>query len=545
MKSLQPQLLKALFFAGLATSLSTPLAIAAEPSVAEPPVLRVTVNSAADGPIVADGEMTLREAIALSNGTLALDQLTATEQAQVARLAASDRPVIAFNLTAAQTIELTELLPEIARPGLLIDGTTQPGYETETSEAIAPAPVVAITAAADAGVFRGLAVVADNVTIRGLSLYGFTTQNWGNEAVLPADILITHRLPPPNIQEHQPPNDAAPFYDENLPPRGVVVEQNWLGLPPTGEQPETASAFGVYVFHGVETRVRQNWIGGHSGSGVITSVRASGLEIAENRFTDNGSLGMPDAIRLEGEVAGTQIRQNEIERSYGSGIFLFKTSGAVTIAANQLIGNGQGLEQAAVYLMGNEHQVIDNLVREQNGPGVVVAAYPESDRNQILNNRFEAINGLSIDLTARRQAGETHFQRGDGPNPPRNSRNRRLDTANDAIDAPRFLSREFFLMNGQVAIAGQADPNAQITLYRVLETSSQYGPLNQPLAEVQADEAGHFEVVLTSLQSGDTVSAIASHPEYGTSEPARNTKILTLSDASAAASTSPTNSPIH
>ncbi|MFE4107447.1 right-handed parallel beta-helix repeat-containing protein [Almyronema epifaneia] len=525
------QLLKTLLLAGLATGLATPLAIADNVSSTEDlPVLRVTVNSSSDGPVAADAELTLREAISLSNGILTLEQLSAAEKAQVERLAAGDRPEITFNLPTTTPITLTDLLPEITRPTLLIDGSTQPGYGSGAVEANTPPPAVAITTAATSGVFRGLTIVADNVTVRGLSLYGFTTQNWGDEAILPADILVAHRLPPPDTSTQYLPNSDSPFNDENIPPQGVVIEQNWLGISPTGEPATIPSAFGVYILQGIDTVVQQNFIAAHSGSGVITSVRATGLEISENQFTDNGSRGMPDAIRLEGEVAGTQIRQNEIYRSYGSGVFLFKTSGAVTIQANQLEANGQRLEQAAIYLMGNDHQVIDNVIRQQNGPGVVVAAYPQSDRNQILHNRFEAIKGLSIDLTARRQTGETHYQRGDGPNPLRNSRNRRQDTANNAINAPQFLSRDFLIRNGQVILDGVADPGSVIELYLSQGTTEDFGPLSEPVATIQTDEQGRFSYTATNLQPGDTFSAIATDPRYGTSEPARNATIRLLAE---------------
>jgi len=74
--------------------------------------------------------------------------------------------------------------------------------------------------------------------------------------------------------------------------------------------------------------------------------------------------------------------------------------------------------------MGNDHQVIDNQISNQTGPGVVVAAYPESRRNRIQGNQFQAIAGLSIDLVTQANVRSLDYQQGDGPNPPRNSPNR-------------------------------------------------------------------------------------------------------------------------
>ena len=45
--------------------------------------LQIVVNSAQDGPIQPDDQLTLREAIALAQGSLTLDQLSPAEAAQV------------------------------------------------------------------------------------------------------------------------------------------------------------------------------------------------------------------------------------------------------------------------------------------------------------------------------------------------------------------------------------------------------------------------------------------------------------------------------
>ncbi|MEO0844564.1 MAG: cell envelope biogenesis protein OmpA, partial [Cyanobacteria bacterium J06643_5] len=48
------------------------------------PAVRAVVNSNADGAVNADGELTLREAIEVVNGTLTPDRLSSAEQAQIA-----------------------------------------------------------------------------------------------------------------------------------------------------------------------------------------------------------------------------------------------------------------------------------------------------------------------------------------------------------------------------------------------------------------------------------------------------------------------------
>ncbi len=497
------------------------LLLGAVPSGAQevPVPLQITVNTSQDGEIQADDQLTLREAIAIQNGTLLTQDLSAAEQAQIQT--ATQRQ-IAFKLPAGDTtIKLQSVLPALEAPDLYLDGTTQPGYEA--------APIVALTPAEDAEVFRGLTVVASNITIKGLSLYGFTSIHRGTATTPPADIFIAHRLPPPDISQQKLPHDDAPFRDRDQPPMGVVIEANWLGLTPEGTMPEQPSAFGVSVFNSLGTTIRHNRIANHDGSGIISSVRAENLEVSDNQIVANGLAGMPDAIRLEGAIDKGVIRNNLICGNDGSGIFLFKTEGAVNIHNNDIRSNGQRLKRAAVYLMGDDHQVRDNQIRFHSGPGVVVAAYPKSDRNTITNNKFSNLDGLSIDLVSRRRVGVIDYQRGDGANvPQRDSGNRRRDTANRAINTPVFLSQEFIRFGEQVSLDGEADPGAIITLYKVLGGNDLYGPLSEPLMDLTTDSEGRFSATLENLKPGDRISAIATLPDFGTSEPAMNAVITDL-----------------
>jgi len=178
-----------------------------------------------------------------------------------------------------------------------------------------------------------------------------------------------------------------------------------------------------------------------------------------------------------------------------------------------------------------------------------VAAYPESDRNRIEDNRFANLEGLSIDLVGRNNrlldqfsrlptnrvdlaatssTGVQDYQVGDGPNPLRNSDQRQRDMANRGINTPEFLSSEFFIFDNRVNVDGIADPGTRVVLYKVNAANSKRGPLNEPLAEGVTDESGRFAITLNQFQPGDRLSAIATHPKYGTSEPASNAVILDL-----------------
>ena len=302
--------------------------------------------------------------------------------------------------------------------------------------------------------FRGLTIAADQVQIRGLSLYGFTAKLETTATTPPADIFISHRLLPAKRLQEGNPEVSYPHEDQrDVPPRGAVIEANWLGMAPSAAETSSSprSAFGVSIYNAVGTRILNNRIANHDGSAIISSVQAEQTEIANNLIERNGLAGMPDAIRLEGKIGGTIIRANQITKNAGSGIYLFKPDGAVMVENNQIIGNGQRLQRAAILLMGSHHQVIGNTIQDQMGPGVVVAAYPESDRNLIEDNRFANLDGLSIDLVGRgnrllkqfsrlsinpvdlaanTSTGVQDYQVGDGPNPPRNSDQRQQDMAN-------------------------------------------------------------------------------------------------------------------
>ncbi|AFY57076.1 outer membrane protein/peptidoglycan-associated (lipo)protein [Rivularia sp. PCC 7116] len=527
------------------------------------PAVRAVVNSNADGAVTADSQLTLREAIQVVNGTLTPEQLSSAEQAQIAPATAGGSS-IEFNLpSGATTIELQTVLPDLATPGLTVDGTTQPGYDPNTSataEIAIPIPLVTIKPATGTEVFRGLTVVADNITIRGLNMYGFNAepikQQLGSGLIYdgkpepatlttpPGDIVIAHRNPPPDISQQKPPASSFPFRERDVPPKNVVIENNWLGITQDERVPDQLSAFGVYAFNSQGATIRKNRISYHAGSAIITSVRAENTQVVQNIIVGNGIDGMPDALRFEGVVDNSQILGNLICANDGAGVYLFKPQGKILVQNNKITYNGRRLRRAAVFVMGSEHQVLGNEIDHQAGPGVVVTAFPHNDvgrrgvakKNEIRNNKFAALEGLSIDLNSQRNLGVIDFQRGDGPNPKRNSGNRRKDTGNAAINAPRFSEKAFAPNGSSAIITGRADKGSEVAIYRLsdyqrgLEAIYQpgYGALTEPLTIVNVGEDGEFTAQVENVQPGDMISAIATDPEYGTSEPAVATKIGTI-----------------
>ena len=500
-----------------------------QPSLSQSiPFYKAIVTSNADE-IKADNGLTFREAIALINGELKLENLSSAERSQVTP--ASEASTIGFNLPSGQTqIALKSELPSISIPGTTIDGTSQPGYDatkSATQEISIAIPVVELIPAANVDVLRGLTIISDRVTVRGLSIHGFSAAHKSTAMTPPADIFISHATPPPSIEKQKIPANFAPYYPDDVPPKNVIIENNWLGLSPIGKT-ERPSAFGISVFHGENTTIRRNRIEFHDGSAIITSVAATNTDISENIIVNNGLAGMPDAIRLEGNIDRSRIRNNLMCGNDGAGVYLFKPQGSIKISDNQIRYNGRRLRRSAIYLTGSGHEVTNNQISHQSGSGVVVGAYPRSDRNIITNNRFDSLEGLSIDLNAQQNTYVQAWQTGDGPNPKRKGSYRHLETGNAAIDSPEFKTDIFDNAN---VITGSAEPNSQIEIYKVqLNAEDDRGPLSQPIGQTTANGEGQFTVQLPGLVKGDRISATATDPSKGTSEPAINAAIGVWND---------------
>jgi outer membrane protein OmpA-like peptidoglycan-associated protein len=482
--------------------------------------LEMTVNGDRDE-IRPDEMLTFREALSLLNGQLRLDRLSPAEQQQVKKTSGQHR--LKFQLPPGrQRILLNSELPAIDVPNVLIDGGTN-ATKSVMQDLVLETPGVEITPANGQQIHQGLSLRADNITVRGLSLYGFRV----------GDNNITQNIPAADIfigTSNYPQLDGRPA------PRNITIENNFLGMGADRSIPENTSDFGVYVFNSQGATIRRNAIGYHSASGIISQISANNLLVESNAIFGNGTQGMPDAIRLEGQLLNNQIRGNLICGNDGSGVFIFKPdTGSVQISNNRLESNGRRFQRAAIHLMGNDNTVVNNDISFQTGAGVSVSSFAQPQykdtpgiRNRVTNNRFSNLEGLSIDLVTYRNDGVEDFQDGDGVNPHRNTNNRRFDTANGAVDAPRFLASEFYILNDRVHLDGQADPGTKVEIYQVHSDRNelQNGPLSKRLQTVTADHQGRFQATLTSIKPGTILSAIATDDRYGTSEPARNIVVM-------------------
>ena len=477
----------------------------------------ITINSAADGAVIPDEALTLREAILVANGDLPLAALSPAEKALVSPAPTS---TIGFGLLSEDTeIELTSVLPPLQAAGLTIDGFSLATGEILPYLPNTPVPTVSLTPAAGAEVFVGLTVSGSEITVRGLNLYGFKAAHRIATLTTPsANILVVNRALPIELDLEAPQFAGLDLEEADSAITGVTIEQNWLGVKLDESMPAQRSTFGVVVHNATDVRIANNLIQHHEGSGVLTGFRADGLQLDGNAIIGNGLAGMPDGVRLEGSLVGAAVTNNLICANDGSGIYLFNPAGAVQIEANNIRFNGRRFRRAAVYVMGQGHTIVDNEIGHQPGPGVAVSAYPHSERNLIRNNQFTQLDGLSIDLMAQGNSDILHFQQADGPNPPRNHHHRRAATGNGAINAPEFSQYAFAPTATGMVLTGKADPGSEGDLYQIKEGDGLYSPLGEPLMTTTANVDGDFSFAWDN-DAGGWLSAIASDPEFGTSEP--------------------------
>lgn len=517
-----------------------------EPNPVPPPPYQVTVNSSLLDDIVPDEGLNLREAIAFLNGDILTeypenyDELTEEEQAeihvlsdaekaQVVLLAEDQKNVIQFELPPEQTdIELNSLLPAIRTHKVDIDGFSQAEFDPVTEEFVRP--IVSLSPAIASIVPRGLSIAADDVTVQGLSIHGFNPlfpDLVFNTITAGLWVGKVHLLPHPDDLV-----DLPEDYETLTAPKNTILDSNWLGITPEGEMSVLRSAFGIWLHDAADTTVTNNRILHHDASGLVTGTEATSTLIRNNEIIGNGLAGMPDGIRFGGNVTDTVVEENLICQNGGSGIFFYRTEGRTDVTNNRIVNNSQSVERAAIFLSGDDHIISNNLITDQQGSGVAIAGYSVSLRNEIVDNQFARLQGLSIDLITRENIGRQELQLADGKNPPRNSASRREDTANAAINSPEFLSDTFYDLNGKVYLDGTADPGSEVVLYQVQEPGLKSGTLNTKIATTTADDEGRYSFGFNEneFELGTVYSAIAYLPDFGTSEPAHNAMIQSLTD---------------
>jgi parallel beta-helix repeat protein len=326
----------------------------------------LTVNTAADEDGVGS-MLSLREAIEVSNGTLAISALSPEQQAQISGPLANPN-TIAFNIGSGgpQTLGLLSALPAITSP-LTIDGTTQPGYDPS-----APSPVITLNGSNAGANGTGLFIPAGNSTVLALSITQFSgsaiyLQGQGGNAIN-GSVLAGNSGDGLTI-------DGAPG---NSITASFVYQNQDDGIRITGSGATANSVRGCSIgidqngkvsrngFNGIEIlNAPDNTIGGtdQAAGNLIAGNGRDGIDIAgagatgdllegnfigTDRNNTSGIANFGDGVLINSGAAQAVIRRCIISGNRGSGIEIDGSDASQNVVQGNLIGtspdgqSGQG-----------------------------------------------------------------------------------------------------------------------------------------------------------------------------------------------------------
>ncbi|EMI57701.1 LamG-like jellyroll fold domain-containing protein, partial [Rhodopirellula sallentina] len=455
-----------------------------------------------------DGEVSLREAITAANGTLGQDTINFSILNSDAGYTGTD------GVDAHWQISLTASLPTITE-SVILDGTSQtvfggdvnPGTLGVSNEAgtndqaisSVERPEIAIVGASG---FDGLVVDADNVTVQGFAMNGFSS-------------------------------DAAIYINDAV--INTVIDSNVFGVAATSIADLGAALNNqIHVQSvGADNGILSNNILAYSKAAAIHASNASdGWSITGNQFVNSGfNYSNGDAIAMNGSTGGT-VDGNYIAGSSTQAILLSGSTSGVTITDNTIVGNGVGPSSgsevqfdAIAFRSGtNDITLRHNIIADNYGAGITVndGAYDiEITENSIYGNgtvlsRQGTASTGSIGIDLQATGDDTAF--GTAP----------YYTANDAGDSDaggnslqNFPVITQAVSDGtQIAISGTFNSTANETFTIELFTSASYangygqGETFLGSVSVTTDGSGNatFNTTLfTEVESGDLITATATN----------------------------------
>jgi parallel beta-helix repeat protein len=183
------------------------------------------------------------------------------------------------------------------------------------------------------------------------------------------------------------------------------------------------------------------FIGNSNGSNFVERWIIQGNEIGDNTSADTLRDGITLNMARDIDILGNYIKGN-----YGGGIDLWNSPGNVRITSNTISGNGVGPDQQfGVRLFGDDNSVLNNVIKANTGPGVLVAgeyndgtyAFDASTGNLISKNSFSANTGIAIDLLS--PTGDLNtLHNGEGVSD--NATAADVNAGNDGLDHPNLTS---------------------------------------------------------------------------------------------------------
>ncbi len=274
-----------------------------------------------------DPELTLREAIEVVDGTLAVSSLSAGEQAQISGSLGGPPDQIDFAIPGAgvHTIAVTYPLPAITVP-VSIDGTSQAGWKANDLATGDNAVMPIVLDGSGAGALAdGLTISGGRSTVRGLVISNFSGN--GISLTSPASQLT----------------DAG----------GNLIAGNFIGTDAGGESAE-GNKQGIYLDEG-----SNDTIGGTAPAdrNLISGSFGAGLSFMSASIT--GTV-------VEGNLIGTDAKaasalQNAGGIEIADGVSATTIGGTVAGAGNVIAGNG-GFGVLISHDAGSANLVLENLI---------------------------------------------------------------------------------------------------------------------------------------------------------------------------------------
>ena len=410
-------------------------------------------------------------------------------------------------------------LPEITCPGTTVDGTTQTANGGNTNDVTLGAggtvgtgpdgvagtgdefalpqlngPEVQIQGTSGLG--TGLAVDADDVTIRGLAVYGFGSAG-GN---LTGNILV---------------RDVA----------NTLIEGNVLGASATAFT-STGAAFANNVSGtalvsqvGSGTIVRNNLIGFSGSSGIIAL--GPGSLIEGNEIRACGSTQVDDAIATL--ATPYTIRRNLIVDSAAIGIDVGGGDAPITISENTLSGNGFGssTERCGAFVGSSGGGIVSLNVFTGNANAALI---PTTTGIRISKNSIHDNGTIGIDLVQalnRIGDGVTANDVGDGDGGPNAGQNFPLIESVEHLGpqgagSTRILGNFHSSASTTFELEFFANPGCLPFPRQFLEGETYLGS-----TQVTTDGSGNAAIDVTlpiATEAGVRISATATDPAGNTSE---------------------------
>lgn len=433
-----------------------------------------------------NGNGSLSRAIQNANNTAAADRI-------VFQIPTTDGGFVNVGGRRFFSIRLTQALPQITSP-LVIDATTQTAFTGNTNGGqfgtggtvgaglgvlplgLVDAPEIEISDGANLSI--GIDIAANDCTVRGLAIYGFGNAANADNA---ADIRVGASALRTLIERNMVGSTAASWSD------------------PAGNR---GVGDAIRVIGGDSGTIRNNLIGFTNGKGVELNTNSNSWTITGNEIRRNGiTVSNLDGIDVENGSNLAQIVGNLIVQADGCGIDTFQSTGSNTISSNTIEGNGigandGGLETPGIRLYGMGTTVLRNLIRNNQGAGVLVTV--NSRQNTLSENAISgngaatggSANEIGIDLLS-----STDNERlGTAPYVSPNDNGDADAGGNDRLNFPVLESAT--LSGTTVTLTGFSRPGAKIELFVVAADPSGFGEGQQFL--IAATEGSGLDLDTTS-----------------------------------------------